>query len=242
MENKAVSMLEEEDSCRSTLLALEKEKNEILEAQDQRCGEHKSKLKRTLEEIGVERGQYHGGAFNGNMAIRLLERYREFLQPFTELEMLHAKFFKVLSILSELSKLPYATRILDDEEIKNVCQLCDDFVEVYPALFSGYMITRKMHNLTHKIPKFVMRWRSIGIFAEQAGESIHNQEGRTPVCLRTSPKKILLLMQAQEQRIRAQLSSGWSAERICDTCRPARVFKRYINGAMVCPRCYNFRM
>ena len=34
MENKAVSMLEEEDSCRSTLLALEKEKNEILEAQD----------------------------------------------------------------------------------------------------------------------------------------------------------------------------------------------------------------
>ena len=80
---------------------------------------------------------------------------------------------KVLGILSDLSKLLYATRILDESEITDVCQLCDDFGAAYPVLFNGYTITRKMHNLTHKIPKFVMRWRRIGIFAEQAGESIH---------------------------------------------------------------------
>ena len=89
METKAITMLEEEDKCRATLLALEKERNELQEVQDKRCGEMKGKLKSALQGIGVKRGQYHCGAFNGNMVIRLLERHQEFLQPFVELEILH---------------------------------------------------------------------------------------------------------------------------------------------------------
>ena len=69
METEAIPMLEEEDKCRATLLALEKERNELLEVQSQRSGEYKGKLKHALEEIGVQRGQYHGGALNGNMVI-----------------------------------------------------------------------------------------------------------------------------------------------------------------------------
>ena len=49
MENKAIGMLEEIHRCRSALQALEKENNEILEGQDQRYGEYKSKLKDTLK-------------------------------------------------------------------------------------------------------------------------------------------------------------------------------------------------
>ncbi len=176
------------------------------------------------------------------MVIRLLERHREFLEPFHDIEHIHTKFHKVFSILSDLSSLLYATRILDELEINTVCRLCDKFGEIYPVLFHGHTITRKMHNLTHKVPRFVMRWKSLGIFAEQAGESVHNafnQEGRTLACLKSSPQKILLLMQAQERRISAQLSSGWSIERICDRCRPSRVFKRHVNGSLICPRCYS---
>ncbi len=64
METKATAMLEEENRCRETLLALEKEKNELLEANNKRCGEFQEKLKSALANIGVQRGQYHGGSFN----------------------------------------------------------------------------------------------------------------------------------------------------------------------------------
>eukprot|EP00112_Aurelia_sp_Birch-Aquarium-sp1_P007100 Seg1775.6 transcript_id=Seg1775.6/GoldUCD/mRNA.D3Y31 product="hypothetical protein" protein_id=Seg1775.6/GoldUCD/D3Y31 len=114
--------------------------------------------------------------------------------------------------------------VLDELKIKAVCQLCDDFGEAYPVLFSGPTITRKMHNLTHKIPKFVIRWRSARIFTEEAGESIYNafnEEGKILACLGSSPNKILLLMQSHERSIRAQLLSEWGADRMCDTYGPA---------------------
>ena len=95
---------------------------------------------------------------------------------------LHQSFAKIFGILKKRKPLLYVPRILSDKEIEKALKLCDAFGKIYQVKFHGSNITRKMHNLTHKVPRFVKWWKSVGMFAVQASKLTHNafnQEGRT---------------------------------------------------------------
>lgn len=224
----------EQSSCKETLVEIEIEENRLSDTISKRRGAHVTKLETALESIGVERGTYHGGSFNGNMATKLLQNFAILLEAVVEHDEILHKFEIIFSILSRLLPLIYTTRFLSPEEINEVCKSCEEFGEAYPVLFHGETI------ITHKIPRFVKKWKSVGLFAEQAGESVHNafnQEGRTLACVKKKKFKLMLLMQAQERRCRADMTSSWKEERICFECRPAKIFKKNVNGTLVCPNC-----
>ena len=80
-----------------------------------------------------------------------------------------------------------AKRFLNDEEIEKLCSMCNEFGLVFPTEFPGKSIKRKMHKLIFNVPKFVRRFRTIGLFSEQEDESKHNavnQELRTLACVK----------------------------------------------------------
>ena len=62
------------------------------------------------EIIGVERGAYHSGAFNGNMTKKILESYGIVIQPIVNVAELHNTYQQVFKILNQLCPLIYATK------------------------------------------------------------------------------------------------------------------------------------
>ena len=242
LERKAELVVAEEGKCKERRVSLITRRDDLKLIVEKEKGKHVLELEKALEKIGVDRGQYHGGAFTGNMVDKVLQGYPVLLEPIKEDVALHQSFTEIFGILKELKLLLYAPRILSDKEIEDVLKLCDAFGKTYPVKFHGSSITRKMHNLTHKVPRFVKRWKSVGMFAEQASESTHNafnQEGRTFTSVKSKSQKLVLLMRAQERRIGADLTQSLPISRVCARCRPSRFFKRTVNGVKICPNCHN---
>jgi len=91
---------------------------------------------------------------------------------------------------AELLHLATACRVLDDDEVNKLCELCASV----PALLRGLVTNRqiKTHMIEFEVPIFVRRWRSLGLFCEDAFESIHalmNRLKRRFACVRDRQKR-----------------------------------------------------
>ena len=88
---------------------------------------------------------------------------------------------KYLSYLYKLSKchaLFSLSRPLTDDEKKRFMIFVDDLSLYYAAHFPTSSVTPKFHMLTYEMPLFLQKHGTIGMFTEQALESVHPEYNR----------------------------------------------------------------
>ena len=146
-------------------------------------------LDRAITELKVKRQRYHGGAFVGNDCIHLLDgreiianvlKPQQFISLYNNTQHTIGSFHQsdlALGLLSRLHSLHQtysAARPLCDHEINSFCYNAYEFGHWFPLNFPSHRITPKMHVMIYHMPELAVRYRTIGMFSEQAGEAIHN--------------------------------------------------------------------
>ena len=153
------------------------------------------------------------------------------------------KFDEMFGLLSEIMKLVMAPRFLSEEEIDNLKKYCFSFGEKFPVTFPLRKITRKIHELIFNVPRFVMKWKTIGMLSEQEGKSKHaavNAELRSLVCVTDHAERLRLVMEREELRASADKTMLKSKSRLCETCKQdnLRTFLRRAKDKQChCPKC-----
>lgn len=132
--------------------------------------------------------RYHGGAFVGNDCVRLLKNHQSISQSIkprnVKLPDGSIKQFgnaqqtqtahTLLNILYQLDALFSLPRPLCRHEVAIYCMRAYSFGNWFPVHFPAQRITPKMHVMIYHMSQFAQRYHTIGMFSEQAGESIHN--------------------------------------------------------------------
>lgn len=75
---------------------------------------------------------------------------------------------------SALHTLARACRLLTDDEVEELCRACDTISTASRTAYPKVHVQLKVHVIEAHLPAFVRRWRSSGLFVEDACESIHN--------------------------------------------------------------------
>ena len=74
--------------------------------------------------------------------------------------------------------------------------------KVFPVSFPDVNLTRKMHALVFDVPKFIKKFKTIGLLNEEEGESLHNSINRhlrTFACVRNSGDQMTLVIRECEK-------------------------------------------
>ena len=125
-----------------------------------------SGLEDWLKASGVSRVPYHGGALNGNSCKRLLENVDK------------------LQNTAPLIILPYVRALRDFRKVVKSCfsiNLHESFETDILAFKESFMdleisVTPKVHAVLFHVPDFCRRrGTGLGIFSEQASESVHHK-------------------------------------------------------------------
>ena len=130
-------------------------------------------LLNVLDEIKVERQAYHGNVFVGNHCKLVLKNHQLLCSVVSDKPCIHGKLIDLFGIFAEIQPLLFS-KILTNEQVAQVKELCTRFGEKYPIHFPDESITRKIHELVFDVPRFLEKHRLIGRMTEEEGESLHN--------------------------------------------------------------------
>ncbi len=103
----------------------------------------------------------------------------------------------LLTCLRDLHQLYSAARPLCRHEVVNLQTKAYEFGNWYPVKFPDQTITPKMHIMIYHMPELAQLYHAVGMFSEQAGESIHNifnNLGRQYVYLSSDVKRMQAMM------------------------------------------------
>ena len=75
---------------------------------------------------------------------------------------------------AEIQPLLFTKKILSEAEISLVRKKCFEFGTLFPKYFPSKSIKRKIHELVFDVPFFISTHKTVGRFAEEEGESLHN--------------------------------------------------------------------
>ena len=123
-----------------------------------------------IKASGVSRVPYHGGALNGNSCKRLLDNVDK------------------LQSVAPLAVLPYVRALRDFRKVVKSCfsaVLHGTFEDDIQAFRESFMdldlsVTPKVHALIFHVPEFCRRrGTGLGVFSEQASESVHYKFNHT---------------------------------------------------------------
>ena len=114
-------------------------------------------------------------------------------------EELSSKYREAYKRYSKLYDLLMAARVLEDEEIEELCQMCTEYADWFPETFNT-TTTLKLHTLADNVPPFVRRWKSIGLFAEQSVESVHAAYNKLMRSFSSVKNQATLFMSLAERR------------------------------------------
>ena len=127
-------------------------------------------LEEWLRASGVSRVPYHGGALNGNSCKRLLDHTDE-LQAMGPLCVL--PFVKALRAFHKVVKSCFSIELHDTFE-DDILAFKESYLDLHIA------VTPKVHAVLFHVPEFCRRRATgLGIFSEQASESVHHQFKKT---------------------------------------------------------------
>ena len=115
-----------------------------------------------------------------------------------------------------------ANRFLSTQQIETVRMLCNQFRELFQALFPDRSLTQKMHELIFTVPKFVKIHHTLGKLSGEEGESLHssvNQELRQLACVRDQAERLMLVLGRQELRATVDKSLLKGVARLCVNCK-----------------------
>lgn len=178
---------------------------------------------RSVGGAGCSPGQYHGGQYNGK---RFYSFFMSLVIPFlgkdaAKIFSLHEELFNLVPetfsrksefkvLFTSLNKIFSKTRVARFLSSAEISELEEDVIclsEIIHSKFKQKSITVKMHDvLVHTVP-FVKKYHTIGLFNEQALESLHqimHIDEKRYIHLDKEPlKKIKYVM--DQQNIRATL-------------------------------------
>ena len=174
----------------SSKLALAKE--ELADVDTQKPGNYEQACEAFLSKVGVQRQAYYSGAFIGRHVHTLLSHADAFFNNLVEIAgssgeaargraaLIKEKHLPLWRVLGRLLVLLRSARILADAEVDEVAVLCETYGRLFRETFrsgasnsSDVHISLKIHLIEKHVIDFVRRWRTAGLFCEDAAESIH---------------------------------------------------------------------
>lgn len=141
-------------------------------------------LEKSLDEIGVNLMAYHSNTFVGNHMFKMLRQDNKVDAPKILTSILkdcpieQKQFYDFLTFLSKIFNLTSAARFLNDSEINDLENYCDQLKEFLIETFPYRNITPKLHILLEHVPEFVKEFKTLGLLSEQGIESLHAQFNR----------------------------------------------------------------
>jgi hypothetical protein len=169
-------------------------------------------LDSTITSLHVKRQRYHGGAFVGNDCIRLLKGANQLAAVLTPRQFTSSdgkqhtigsndqssRVLGLLTRLRDLHQLYSAARPLCRHEVAALQRKAYEYGNWYPVNFPDQTITPKMHVMIYHMPELAQLYHTVGMFSEQAGESIHtvfNKLNRQYVYMGSDVKRLDASMQ-----------------------------------------------
>jgi hypothetical protein len=151
-----------------------------------------------LAELRLSFYKYHGETLRGPQVHRLLTGkeplYLQVLEAVREVKIQdtflrddkiivshHSPFAHLLELFQLFSscyQLYTEDRFLSEEEIASLSTQCRSFGTKFHQHFPRESITLKMHQLAVDIPRFARMHRTVGLYSEQAIESMHAEENQ----------------------------------------------------------------
>ena len=110
---------------------------------------------------------------------------------------------------------------LNSEEINTLVFSCFEFGAKFPDYFPDVLFTRKIHELDFDVPRFVKEHRTVILFSEEEGKSIHhaiNLDGAQLLGVRQRDLQLKLLIERHETRALADRSLLARRSRKCREC------------------------
>ena len=200
-------------------------------------GSLERRLNDILHIIKVDRQAFHGDIFVGNHCKIILARHR-FVCSVIKGDPMHADIVHLFSVFAEIQPLLFTKKILSEAEISLVRKKCFEFGTLFPKYFPCESITRKIHELVFDVPFFISTQKTVGRFAEEEGESLHNsvnQELRRLACVRDDSQKLKLVLKGQELRGKADRSLAVPKAILCPICK-GQGTKSFLKKGN-CPKC-----
>jgi len=90
----------------------------------------------------------------------------------------YSHLLELFQLFSSCYQLYTADRFLSPEEIHSLSMQCRSFGTKFHEYFPRESVTLKMHQLAVDIPRFARTYRTVGLYSEQAIESLHAEENQ----------------------------------------------------------------
>ena len=192
-----------------------------------------------LKSLGIERQQFHGGAFLGNACHTLLANASAFgalLRPVTFTVRNgdgnstafpcgdNAAAQQITTMLSKLHQchvLYGAARPLCRHEQRALDLRCASFGNWLPRRCPTVQLPPKFHLLTQEVPRFAVRWQTVGLASEQAVESsnrVVNRLDRTYTTIKAPEKRLAALTTQLALEHNPAVSVIVPRVRLCSVC------------------------
>ena len=195
-------------------------------------GPREKQIECILNEIGVKRQAYHGDVFVGNHCKVILSKqkdsnlynYEKLCNVLSDCKK-RAHLIEIFSVYSRARELMSRRSFLNDTDINELVSLCTKFGEIYPVYFESFTITLKMHEFIFDVPRFVKTYKTIGLFSEEEGESVHrfmNEHQRSLHGVRDTAKMLTLALKHFEIRGSCNSSLVLPEKRLCQKCNKDR--------------------
>ena len=142
-------------------------------------GDLECRLLRILDDTDVKRQACHGDVFVGNHCKVILVKDKNDVSNFSKLcsvlldENLKKKFVDLFDLYSVARNLMARKGYLNSEKIDTLTFSCYGFGSKFSVYFPDVPLTRKIHELTFDVPGFAKEHKTVGLFSEEEGESIH---------------------------------------------------------------------
>ena len=133
----------------------------------------------------------------------------------------YSHLLQLFDLFAGCYKLYTADRFLSPEEIASLCQQCRSFGTTFHQHFPRESITLKMHMLCVDIPRFARTHGTVGLYNEQAVESMHataNQLLRDYAGVGENMKKHQLVFQALYRKHCPSIPPFQPPRRLCSVC------------------------
>ena len=133
----------------------------------------------------------------------------------------YSHLLELFQLFAECYKLYTADRFLSEEEIASLSQHCGSFGTKFKEYFPLESITLKLHMLAVDVPRFARTHHTVGLYSEQAVESMHaevNQLLRDYAGMGSTFNKHKLVFQALYRKHCPAIPAFEPPRRLCSAC------------------------
>lgn len=133
----------------------------------------------------------------------------------------HSRLRELFELFAKCYKLYTADRFLKAEEVESLATSCKSFGEKFTEYYRWESLTPKLHLLCVEIPRFARLHHTVGLYSEQAIESLHaetNQLLRDYAGMGKSARKHMLVFQALYRKHCPAIPVFDPPRRLCSVC------------------------